>query len=164
MSLDIIAFPFHHVSAERRESMRARLRGLLPGRLFCPVRQQVIEASAIDVSHSGLCVEADVHVPVGAPLVLCLEDRFVEFQVIWSAPHDSRRGIKRYGLLATDPEENIEGIFLAAGCLSDRALERRFRASEVRPVRTQPGFRGLYGKERRRPRPAPFPLRGRTSR
>ena len=102
---------------ERRASRRRRLSGLLPGRIRLQGQESSLSCRPVDVSERGMGILVDQEIEEGANLVLSLSDRDVRFRVEWVQPDYGKKSMFRYGLVVLDPDENIEEIFIRAGCL-----------------------------------------------
>lgn len=103
---------------EKRLSDRRKLTGLLPGRLLIAGdRRQDVFCRPVDVSANGVGIVLAREIAAGTDMVLMLPDREVSLRVAWGQPDFGKQDMFRYGLATLDAEDNLEEIFVAAGCL-----------------------------------------------
>lgn len=102
---------------EMRLSQRRRLTGLLPGRLVLGESREDVFCKPIDVSVNGIGIVLAKEIDPGTRMVLLLQDREVALQIAWGQPDFGKQDMFRYGLVTLNPDDNLEDIFLTAGCL-----------------------------------------------
>ncbi len=106
------------LKSERRISNRRRLSGLLPGPLFLGAdRSHSLAVKPVDVSRNGLGLLLRQDLPDESSIVLVLKDREIELKVAWKRPDFGKEDMIRYGLVTTDPEVDLEQVFISSGCL-----------------------------------------------
>ncbi len=104
---------------ERRLADRRRLTGLLPGRLVLETRQEIV-CRPVDVSVNGLGIvvhDLRKQIEPGTVLFLLTKDGTTKLSVAWGQPDFGKQDLFRYGLVTTDPADNLEQMFLDSGCL-----------------------------------------------
>ena len=102
---------------EKRLSQRRRLTGLLPGRLIYGDTRQDVFCRPIDVSSHGIGIVLARELAPGARMILVLQGREVALEIAWVQPDFSKQDMFRYGLVTVDPADDLQDIFVAAGCL-----------------------------------------------
>lgn len=101
---------------ERRLNTRRRLTGLLPGKII-DKDSQVISCRPVDVSKDGVGILAEDILEEGMTLTLQSPNGDIELEVMWKKQDYGKQNLFRYGLVTKDSSNNLENIFLAAGCL-----------------------------------------------
>lgn len=102
---------------ERRISNRRRLTGLLPGRLLLAESRQDVQGRPVDISANGMGLVVAREIMPGTDLVLVMQDRQIPLTVAWGQPDFGKQDMFRYGLVTLNKEDNLEEIFVDAGCL-----------------------------------------------
>ena len=105
---------------ERRLSDRRKLTGLMPGRLVFESGKQEIICRPVDVSEHGMGVVVQnlrQEIDAGTVLLLQTKDGPVKLQVAWGSPDFGKQDLFRYGLVTIDPSDDLEQMFVQAGCL-----------------------------------------------
>ena len=100
---------------ERRVSNRRNPTGLMPGKL--KHNQLDIICRPVDVSRNGMGVISTAQLEPGDPLVLCVREQIIALQVAWGKPDFAKQDQYRYGLVTMDPNDDLEAVFIACGCL-----------------------------------------------
>ena len=102
---------------ESRMSERHVLTGLLPGKLFL----QNIETTCrpTDISQHGLGVLISQKFSEGSTGVLDIGTELIPLKIQWARPDFGKHDLWRYGLVCTDPSQNLIEIFRATGCLKN---------------------------------------------
>ena len=102
---------------ERRMTSRKRLTGLLPGGLRRQDTNEVLGAKPVDVSKHGLGLLIAEDMAPGSILLLQVRDQEISLEVSWKQPDFGKQDLFRYGVVATNPNDDLEEIFARCGCL-----------------------------------------------
>lgn len=102
---------------EQRITLRRRLSGLMPGRLVVKDTGKDLLCKPVDISGHGLGIVMAEQLEEGTKVLLFLNDKTVELEIIWRRPDFGKRDLYRYGLVSGRQDVDLESVFLSSGCL-----------------------------------------------
>lgn len=103
---------------EKRLSIRRKLTGLMPGRLIFDATKIDVDGKPVDVSANGMGIVISKEIDPGTAMTLVLKGGHeVPLTVAWGQPDFGKQDMFRYGLVTVNPADNLEDIFVEAGCL-----------------------------------------------
>ena len=108
-------------SIENRKSKRYSLTGSLPGAMFEPESNTIIQCKPVDVSQNGLGVMTWSQFDPGSSLILRGNNVDIKFTVIWSISCHEEHNVWRCGLEAEDKDSDLVSLFNERGCFDDGA-------------------------------------------
>ena len=102
---------------EKRASRRAKLKGLLPGRLLVENAEDDLVCRLVDVNTQGIGVLSEETIEVGTKITLKVKEGDVHLVVAWGQRDFGKRDMFRYGLQAVDASLDMEELFRRHDCL-----------------------------------------------
>ncbi len=102
---------------EKRFGSRRKLSGLLPGRIVVEGFKSPLRCRPTDVSTNGIGIIANAKLSLGTFVTLETDTLSIRMEIVWVAPDFGKHEMFRYGLIASDPQVNIEELFVTYGCL-----------------------------------------------
>jgi hypothetical protein len=100
---------------ERRFTTRKKLNGLMPGKVMLGPNE--IKVRPVDIGRDGLGVVTNESLREGDRLQLHTAFGVILLEVMWSKNDLGKQDLFRFGLITTDPKDNLEEVFKNAGCL-----------------------------------------------
>ena len=100
---------------ERRFTTRKKLNGLMPGKVMLGANE--IKVRPVDIGRDGLGVVTNEPLREGDRLQLHTAFGVILLEVMWSKKDLGKQDLFRFGLITTDPKDNLEEVFKNAGCL-----------------------------------------------
>jgi hypothetical protein len=101
---------------ERRLNTRRKLTGLLPGKIIRESDGSDVSCRPVDISKDGLGILTETQLEEGDVLVLQASSD-ISLKVMWKKQDYGKASLFRYGVVTIDDKNNLEKIFMAAGCL-----------------------------------------------